>query len=72
MRSFRTVVFDGFDSLDGLLVESVTFVRVVIKKSLININANATRIHSTWNVFLFLQVEEARDHVGQKKNAGVS
>jgi len=52
-------------------ISRVSHICSLIKKSLININANATR-HSTWNVFHFLQVEEARDHVGQKKIAGGS
>ena len=65
------LVFDGFDS-SPWTISRVSHICGFYKKSLININANATRIHSTWNVFHFLQVEEAGDHVGQKKIAGVS
>ena len=62
------LVFDGFDSSPW----TISRVSQGCSLNIININANATRIHSTWNVFHFLQVEEAGDHVGQKKIAGVS
>ena len=64
------LVFDGFDS-SPWTISRVSHICKEIKNFLLTLTLMLQE-HSTWNVFHFLQVEEAGDHVGQKKIAGGS